>query len=1351
MSADAGEDPVDGVASAEPPKRRRWLRRVLRCGLVALAVSVLVLLAAYIFRERIVSSALPRLLGDVLDLDVSVQRVDMDGLGDISLVGLEGSQPGEDAVLRGFSVRRARVRLRPTRLITAPLEAIEAIELDLEHLTVDLDHGPSRDGEEVDDPSSGDGLPISWPADLPALVIHADLARLQSGDDFLEIHHADLRGGAGESLALATRLDWRLLEREGRVRVDALSGYQAGRLRDLDLSLDGEPTLARASLDWSTIAIDADVVYRGSRGRVASVGFLDDEWNSVVQVDEFPIGAVSRILTGRAQSLSGRLDVDLEADLPWYDLLDGEADWRLALSDARIVDLVLESLRTSGSLVDGRTLIESLEMSGDGARVEGEGLGLDLGLVASGDWLEALDGVADISIEHVPRALIRRFDVSEEWLAFLDAASLRASVRADSGGLLVEWLELHTAIGSLDLDEGSFWLDSENPHASDLCVDGRLSIADLARLPMLPGLADSGLAELGLAGDVVLAGRVEGPLHTLFGEAEIVGSRIVVDEFPVGDIDGSLSSDGRFVDVERLLIHGDDPSPLEAWVSGSLDLQDQSLLSTRLQFRALASCARFEAWPEIADALGASDWRVDARLEGTLSDLALLLDLEVIDWPLAGYLVGLHAEAAQFDDRLAASVAARTRRGDFAMFEVAGEFAPDASDGSVELVLSDLHAHLFEQHWQQRAASVLVCDTDAARLEILPPLTLAGDGSSLLCSVRALDSTGDGDGDGGHEVKASLAMPGTASVPLVDGPLELSGLRWDLDAHYGSLPLFRERPLLPDRLELTGKLDRGRLEESDSRPGLSLAEAALTLEWDDSDGRREPSASCVLSVPSFWLSHLPGRSQIGRELRGHIGLESSLSGQNLRLDKLVAQCGTVRVEAEGDAHWATDLEQIALGAEVPLPRDLRLDVHSVVRDLGLLKAFSPEIRRVGGRLVVDGVLRGSLHEPSIEVDAQLSDAILRMGELPAVEHLEGRLHVRGPRVLIEGLRGELGGAVVEARGFLHDWLGEREAGIKIRGENVLLVRSDSARVRADATLGLTGPLARLHIDGHVGLRDARVLQELPLVDVLSSLTRQVGGLATRGIAGAPRRPGARQKGLGVQLFSLRQPPFDSWTFDVDVDSESGLDVRGNLLKGVVRPEVALRGTGLIPYLVGTVYLENLVLNLPATKIRVESGGVRFSVENPLQPQLSMNGSTRMRGYDILVSVSGPLNAPVVEFSSSPPLPADQLVTLVTTGQAPQVASGASSQKALFTVATYLGTDLLRKLFGNSDIDATESVLERFEFESGREVTASGSETWEARFRLQDGLIANRDALYLVGDHDRFGHYNFGLRIVFRGR
>jgi translocation-and-assembly-module (TAM) inner membrane subunit TamB-like protein len=277
--------------------------------------------------------------------------------------------------------------------------------------------------------------------------------------------------------------------------------------------------------------------------------------------------------------------------------------------------------------------------------------------------------------------------------------------------------------------------------------------------------------------------------------------------------------------------------------------------------------------------------------------------------------------------------------------------------------------------------------------------------------------------------------------------------------------------------------------------------------------------------------------------------------------------------------------------------------------------------------------------------------------------------------------------------------------------------------------------------------------------------RAVGDLGRRR---AVQRTPIEAKPTGIALFKLDTPPLASAKFDVAVDAKRPIEVRSNVFHGMLRPRVRLRGTGTVPIVVGDVYVDRLFVTLPASRVRFGTAVVRFDEQDPFFPQLDMLGSTRVAGYDVQVVVSGPFNSPTVVLSSTPPLPPDQLALLVTLGQVPPSApgattttpgttigttnagAGAADQRVLVNVASFVGSDLMRKLFGIGDDDAAGEILDRFEVTAGRNTSRTGTDTWEATFRVGRGLITPRSTLLLAGERDEFGHYDVGVRVVFRG-
>jgi translocation and assembly module TamB len=223
-------------------------------------------------------------------------------------------------------------------------------------------------------------------------------------------------------------------------------------------------------------------------------------------------------------------------------------------------------------------------------------------------------------------------------------------------------------------------------------------------------------------------------------------------------------------------------------------------------------------------------------------------------------------------------------------------------------------------------------------------------------------------------------------------------------------------------------------------------------------------------------------------------------------------------------------------------------------------------------------------------------------------------------------------------------------------------------------------------------------------------------------------------------------------FNVRITSKEPIQIRNNLARGAVRPDLLLSGTGELPVLAGKVYVEPTRLYLPAGRMNLESGLVKFESKDPGHPKLDLVGTSSMLGYDITAVIEGPYDEPVVTLSSVPPLPDSELLMLLLTGQPPKTGGGrADARRGHLNVAVFLGRDMISRLFGSDSEEAGEFILDRFDVEIGRRVTRQGEDTIHAEFRLADNVFRDKDSLYLTGERDVFDAYNLGVKIVFRFR
>jgi autotransporter translocation and assembly factor TamB len=285
-------------------------------------------------------------------------------------------------------------------------------------------------------------------------------------------------------------------------------------------------------------------------------------------------------------------------------------------------------------------------------------------------------------------------------------------------------------------------------------------------------------------------------------------------------------------------------------------------------------------------------------------------------------------------------------------------------------------------------------------------------------------------------------------------------------------------------------------------------------------------------------------------------------------------------------------------------------------------------------------------------------------------------------------------------------------------------------MRADLALRIVGPLDALVARGDMHLRNARVTQS---IDFLGALQ----GVGANGVS-------SQQAGLAIVL--AEEGPLATLELDVNVDTAEPISIVSNVMRGSVNVSLHVGGTGALVILDGRVFLEPTRILLPSGTLQMQSGFIQFDEDNPLFPRLEVFGEARLLGYDITVAVSGRYDEPIVDLSSVPPLPKEDLLVLLLTGNLPSGVTGAQAAQAL---TVYLARDLLKRWADDGLDNEGETLAERLEFVSGRDVSKAGVLTMEATYKLREQLFGERDVVYIAAERDRYEDYNLGLRFVLR--
>jgi translocation and assembly module TamB len=102
----------------------------------------------------------------------------------------------------------------------------------------------------------------------------------------------------------------------------------------------------------------------------------------------------------------------------------------------------------------------------------------------------------------------------------------------------------------------------------------------------------------------------------------------------------------------------------------------------------------------------------------------------------------------------------------------------------------------------------------------------------------------------------------------------------------------------------------------------------------------------------------------------------------------------------------------------------------------------------------------------------------------------------------------------------------------------------------------------------------------------------------------------------------------------------------------VEANLRLRGTAFNPVLLGRVAITQGEATFFGTKYSINQGTIDFLNPVRLEPILNVDLETRVRGIDVILTLSGPINKLRITHRADPPMQFSEVVQLLATGRAP---------------------------------------------------------------------------------------------------
>lgn len=350
--------------------------------------------------------------------------------------------------------------------------------------------------------------------------------------------------------------------------------------------------------------------------------------------------------------------------------------------------------------------------------------------------------------------------------------------------------------------------------------------------------------------------------------------------------------------------------------------------------------------------------------------------------------------------------------------------------------------------------------------------------------------------------------------------------------------------------------------------------------------------------------------------------------------------------------------------------------------LKLIQAYDPDITS-SGSVTGNGSLTGTLDAPVLKGKVQIQDGAISDINLPSVlSEINGTLLFNQNQVTIESLNARVGGGGISFTGHA-DLTGKQlDFDLNANADSVRLRYPPGVSSTADAALHWSGSSSGSLLSGDVTVTK---LGFTPGFDFGAYLER------------------------AAETSSLPQtdPVLNKIRLDLHVATTPDLQMQTSVIRLQGSADLRVRGSAAKPILLGRADVFEGEAYFNGTKYRLERGGVTFSSPAVTTPFLDLEAITRVRDYDVTLSLTGDISKPnglKVNYRSDPPLPTADIIALLAFGQTTEESaqlqqtnqSAFNQQASSALLAAALNATLnnrAQRLFGNSRIKIDPQGLE----------------------------------------------------------
>jgi len=471
-----------------------------------------------------------------------------------------------------------------------------------------------------------------------------------------------------------------------------------------------------------------------------------------------------------------------------------------------------------------------------------------------------------------------------------------------------------------------------------------------------------------------------------------------------------------------------------------------------------------------------------------------------------------------------------------------------------------------------------------------------------------------------------------------------------------------------------------------------------------------------------------------KEFSGHANADGDISingslkqPENIIVDanlsRLAMNYANVRLENTSPVHFRSTKNSLEIDPVTLRGADTNLQIAGSVQfagrrtvglrlngalDLRLLSGFVPDLD-ARGPAQINASFEGTLDRPRITGRVHIENAFARVKDFPAgLSGMVGDVVFDATRLYLENMSAESGGGTLHLSGSVNYAESPLRYDVSVRTDRVRIRYPEGMSWLVGVSLRLTGTPAAGLLSGRVIIERVTLTQGLEVASMLVS--------AKEGIS-SPTTSSPYLRNLQFDIEALSAPDARMEWPGAQLQADANLRVRG---------------TWEHPILLGHIHLLSGDLYFAGNRYRVSRGDINFSNPFRLDPVLNVEASTTIQQYEITLNFNGPASKLTLAYRSDPPLPANDIITLLALGQTSSEAtarSGGTSQSGTAGASAILSEAIssqlggrLERLFG----------ITRFRVDPGLAgVGSTGSEqNAAARITVEQQITRNLTITYV---------------------